>query len=304
MSYQFEGFLPEVLGEVTEYRDIAVGVEPDTPNNIFRDQSQYNEQNLIVRDKTMIDGIKEAEKRAVMSELWADENLSGRDVADEYNRRFGTLLTPKMVQYKIQHQIRKWERIGLKAVATRKAMALARIEQLEALAQDAYFASMEGRTIEGHQSTIDQVQKKSKKNNNTIREQVESVFAEVAGRNGYVPNEVLNPDGALADNVELVNQKIHQYRKLEHNKAGDVKFLKLMRDLNRDRIDIYNLTKYDTEDDPNKQAALLTDDERTTRVNTIFHNAKIRAIAGTMGLAQPEPLGGFKEETENADAYQ
>lgn len=203
----------------------------------------------------------------------------------------------------IDEQVRFWRKEGTKHIDDKKAMMLAKIDMIEEMATNAYFASMEGRSTYTYEKQLNSVKtqneqdalrenglpnsyetKQRKPLMNRVQDSFEDAWADVP-----IKSDDLRPtftDGNLPNSLLVLNEKIKEFRRLETNKAGDPRWLKLMLDCIEKRAKLWGLYVKDAiADDDDRQFARMTDKERMGRVGNILEQ-----VAGRVAAKQPALL--------------
>lgn len=245
-----------------------------------------------IRDKLLM-----AQMKSGMAALWADGQTYAQiaeQISDYYNLEGDERISAHGIQYHIKTMLDYWRQKGLAKMDERQAVILARFDQLEALALEAYFASMEGKKTT-HKNK--QIEKARSKDRLKKMSRAEKEKREEEGKKA----PMFIDTGTLLDldNLVEVGRKIQKNTRFEESRAGDSKFLNLVFSINRERakiLGLYNRKDHGTADD---EAAKLTDTQRQQRLATLFSAAKSRRALSTNQtmLAEPAPLGGFQEET-------
>lgn len=254
-----------------------------------------------VRDKMTM-----AMMKADMAALWRDGETY-RDIAeavsDKYNLTGDQRLKSNGIHYHIKSMLDFWRQKGLARMDERQAMLLARLDQIESLALEGYFASMEGKKTSHVNKQIQRAKSKDRKDQllDKVLDQRES---ESRDDKRYKINKKQAPlfqdTGELADLLVTTQEKIDEHVRLEENSAGDVKFLALMFNINKERASLLGLHNRKEMLDPDQESAKLTDEQRHQKLATILTAARERREASTGLLAPPAPMGGFQEGHEPA----
>ena len=239
-----------------------------------------------VRDKLTM-----SEMKARMATLWKDGEFYS-SIADKVSDEFGLTgearLKANSISYHIKEMLRYWREVGLLSVDEKQAMALARWEQLEAMATEALFISMQGKSTKNYEKTIDRA--RSRDRAEWIREEIahERVQATLRG----VPIET-HGTGGIEDVLEVTAEKIKEYERHEESSAGDPRWLALLIDIHDKRCKMWNLYSKPTDGrNPDQELARLPDDVRDSRIASVV-TAAIMRKTGEKGLLAPSaPLGG------------
>lgn len=90
--------------------------------------------------------------------------LYGEDVPiSDIAAQFG--VTANSVQHIVRDQIEKWQRYNLETVDRKKALVLARVDQIERLSMESFFLSMQGRRVDIKETHLEGRSKKGKYKN-------------------------------------------------------------------------------------------------------------------------------------------
>lgn len=246
-----------------------------------------------VRDK-----ITMGQMKARMASLWKDGKLYATiadAVSDEFGLEGDHRFKANNIHYHIKEMLRYWRETSLLSVDERQAMLLARLDQLEMLITEAYFASMQGKQVKGYERQINRILKKPDEALDEFKEQIES---EREGLTRKQKKRMLHTNGELEDLLAITEEKIKEVSRVEDVGYGDPKLLKLLLDVNDRRARLWQM--YNRKDGANadQEMAKLSDDQRVERMAAILHNARMRKSGDKGRLAPAAPLGGFKDGTE------
>ena len=246
-----------------------------------------------VRDKMTM-----AMMKADMAALWRDGETYkdiAEAVSDKYNLEGDMRLKGNGIHYHIKSMLDYWRDKGLARMDERQAMILARLDQIESLALEAYFASMEGKKTHQYNKQIQRARSEDRKKQ-LLDKEVETREAQRNADKRKTKHPLFQDTGELADLLVVTAEKIDDHVRHEENQAGDPKFLAIMFNINKERAKILGLHNRKEMLDPDQEAAKLSDEQRQHRIATILSAARERRQASANMLAEPSPLGGFKEE--------
>lgn len=240
------------------------------------------------------DNILMAQMKADMAALWANgdkyDDIAER-ISDRYNLDGDQRITSYTIHYHIKSMLEYWRQKGRALIDERQAIILARFDQLEALALEAYFESKQGQTTKSRERQIDRIRDKDQVSSALERER--------EGRDGNKrKKELFIETGDLSDNdiyLEL-HQRVKKTTRTTDNHPGDVKFLNLIFSINRERGKILGLYNRKDQPDGDREAAKLSDEQRQDKLLTLISAARDRHEKKASMLADPSPLGGFPEE--------
>jgi hypothetical protein len=209
-------------------------------------------------------------------------------------------LSPKTVQYHVQQMVEYWRGVGLKSMDEKQAMLLARIDQIEMLATEAYFASMQGKSVTNWERQIQRARSKAAERGN--RERVKGDRMSAAAEGGLEAVRAVEDEqqeGQLPDILVTTEEKIKEYERIEESPAGDPRWVTIMLDCVDKRAKLWGAyVKEMGADDPDREYAMLSDKERETRMATVLQNAAQRRQQRLGALAPSAPLGGHPEGEE------
>lgn len=250
-----------------------------------------------VRDKLSMGIMK-----STMAALWRDGDTY-KDIAEKINVQYDLdedhRITSHTIHYHIKAMLDYWRQKGLALMDERQAIILARFDQIESLALEAYFASMEGKETVQYNKQIERARSGDRVKQLSAKERAKRE-AEMKTKNRKGPkhqtldaqtNELL----PVQDMLEITNKKIQRNIRHEQNQAGDPKFLTIIFNINRDRAKILGLYSSREQLDGDGEAAKLTDEQRQSRVATIISASRERRQAQLGMLADPAPMGGFRD---------
>lgn len=280
-------------------------------------KSEEKWDNIFVHDKSpnhskVLSGIRMAEAKARIAMLYNDD-ITQAEIARIIQEEFGLeSFSMSQVAYQIKRMLEYWRKVALKNIDQKQAMALTRLQQIEDLALDAYFRSMEGKVTTYQEQSINEL-KSSKKKAQEIREAVKIEAAQYKEQttNGAkkVEEKEWDIDPTVIEKVLVeTGAIIKKYERIESNAAGNPKFLDLMLKCNQERCRIWGIyTKSEDVLSPEQEFAALSDVERTSRLQAILQKVSVRANTNIeeskahsnseiSTLAKPAPLGGFIDD--------
>lgn len=250
-----------------------------------------------VRDKLTM-----AEMKARMSALWKEGDTYpeiAQKVSDEFGLVGDARISSNGIAYHIKHQLEYWRTMGLLHIDERQAMILAKYEQLEMIATEAYFTSCQGKTTTHHQKQTERA--RSKDREAILLEQIRAERERrQENQRGTQPTfDPIYNEEELKDSLAIVQQKISKYTRKEENLAGDPKWVAILIDINDKRAKLWGLHSRKGPDSDEAERARLTDQERDERLAAVLSAAASRKQQqGDTNLAPPAPLGGWKEEDD------
>lgn len=263
------------------------------PEIVDRQQNGYSERVgfELGRKLDMLPSSANARLKAEIVALH-ESGVTADEVAETVNEQYDLAITGGSVRSIVSQAVGYWRKMGAKSVDEKRALVLTRIDQLERLALRGYYNSMRGKKTTFVEKQIEKL-KKSEKSvaalRQAIREEMESAQEE--------EREVdLFNTGLIEDILVTTAEKTKTYERFEENASGDVKFLNLMRSLNRDRAELWQLSHKDLREDPDAETAKLSDEERTKRIDAVIATARNNREKAMSLMAEAAPLGGFEEE--------
>jgi hypothetical protein len=242
------------------------------------------------------DKLTMAEMKAQISAMWknGDRHI---DICKRVNEEFALeddeQITTHTIQYHIKQQIEYWRQQGLINIEEKQAMILARYDQLESIATEAYFASCEGQRTYHFRKQEHRARSK---------EMDKHIMKSILGKNRKARSKgkkiEINGNGDMMDNLMLTQQKVDEATKVEERQAGDPRWLALMIEINSKRAQLWGLLSRAEQSSQEQEFARLPDEVREKRMAAILQQAQARRnkSLGLGDLASSSPLGGFKEE--------
>lgn len=255
-----------------------------------------------VRDK-----ITQGIMKASMAALWRDGDTYVeicRKINEQFNLDPETeAISPHTIHYHVKSMLDYWRQKAAARIDERQAAILTRFDQVEALALEAYWASCEGKSTQQKNKQITRARSDERLDNQVKKEVAtrEGMFNGRSTENTRNKKFSWATDGdleGLEDSLSEVQERIQNNVRTESNHAGDVKFLSLVFQINRERAKILGLYQKRDVDDASGQAALMSDEQREARVVNILKAARERREKQANMLADPAPLGGFQEDVE------
>lgn len=247
------------------------------------------------------DSLAQAQLRAGIAALWRDGE-GYQEIANQINDSYGLSISKNAIHYHVKAMLAFWRKLTLARLDERQAMLLARIDQIEMLACEAYFQSMQGRMTNMHEKQIERAKSNDtkKKLQKNIRKEREDIKKNKKNARDRAKLDIdYNEDGDIFDILVTTSEKIKEYARNEENPAGDPRFLQIMLDCNKQRAQLWGmLNRKDAESD-DKNIAKLTDEDRANRLAIILHDVAVRRTKNTGALAPTAPLGGFKDNEGN-----
>ena len=254
------------------------------------------------------DKLTMAEMKTMMSSMWR-EQYTYVEIAEKVNDEFALegddRIKPTTISYHIKSLLDSAKKRAAMHITERQALILARYDQIEWLATEAYFASMETDTInyerqvkkarsrerekqiaDGYKRECRRVEKINKKRKAAHRELLPMP----------VPTDPVVGD--LPDLLEVTSENIKEYERKESKPAGDPRWVAMLIDITDKKAKLFHLLEKRDGENPDQELAKLTDEERVSRLAAVLHAAKSRATGDKGLLAPPSPLGGFAEGDE------
>lgn len=248
----------------------------------------------------------QAQMKAEIASLWRDGEsypVIAEVISDRYNLEGPERITGNAVHYHVKRMLQYWRQQGLARMDERQAMCLARLDQIESLAVEAYFASMEGKRTTQYNKQIERARSKEREQQILEAEKKSREGDKIRVRNSPSDNQAWGPNkaakmaetGELEDLMVVTQEKINRNVRLEENQAGDPKYLAIMFNCNRERAKIFGLYQQVNALNPDQESAKLSEEDRMQRVATLLSNARERRQASANMLATPAPMGGWKD---------
>lgn len=283
-----------------EKKDTYKGVTP-------RDQMTVTQKRAMLGQDTYrhLRPAQRAELKARIAMLYADDEFLD-DIAEVINEEFGfegdASLDVRSVRYYVRKQVEYWRKISVANIEVKQAAVLERINQIEQLALEGYYASMEGKSIRKIEREIKDA--KSKPRFKAIRNAVKAEYAKAKAEK----REVNLTDEMFLENILIkTSEKMKEYEALEENLSGNPKFLEIILKCNQERCKIWGL--YIRQADmmtQEQQFAAMDDKERTQRIAALIQSVKnressqnspVEAVNSEVSsLARPAPLPKSQSE--------
>lgn len=254
-----------------------------------------------VRDKQT-----QAQMKAEMASLWRDGEsypVIAETISDRYNLEGDERIKGDAVHYHVKRMLQYWRQQGLARMDERQAMCLARLDQIESLAVEGYFASMEGKRTTQYNKQIERARSKDREQQLLDAEKKKREGTKIRVRNA--PSDIAKyggnkaaltaETGELLDLMVVTQEKIAHNVRNEENQAGDPKYLAIMFNCNRERAKILGLYQQTQSLNADQESAKLSEEDRQQRVATLLSNARERRQATANMLADPAPMGGFQD---------
>ena len=262
--------------------------------------------------------LRQAQMRSTIAALYAGDNTIAA-IIEMTQEEFGLdePLSVSQVKGHIKAQVDYWRIQGLKHIDDKQALVLARIDQIEELATNAYFLSMQGRMTYNFERQIERA--REQKTQEKRRERIftkskpkdiidEELWAEtgeeVRTREAQEILEGEAPNGNIEDFLVTTSEKLKEYKRFEDTGAGDAKFLAIMLDCVDKRCKLWGLYIRDkNQENPDSAFAAMSDTDKFDRIGVLLQGAKERlalnpgeSVTESDPLAPQAPLGGFLEE--------
>lgn len=251
-----------------------------------------------VRDKLTM-----GEMKARMAALWkAGDTLPeiAAKVSDEFNLVGGERFSSGSIGYHIDRLKKYWRDVGLLHIDERMSMILARYDQLEMLAMEAYFASCGGRSTTHYEKSSNRARSKEREKLllEQIQEERERRREELSGNKKDNPAFQFEFDnGELEDILITTEEKIKEYSRVDTNLAGDPKWVSILVDINDKRAALWGMKNRRGPSNEDQERAKLSDEQRDARLAAVLSAAAHRRAQGQQetNLAPMAPLGGWEE---------
>lgn len=240
-----------------------------------------------------------AHMKARIAALWC-QGEAYADIARTVEKEFDlpvATVQPTAVGHHVRQCLAYWREKSLISIDDRLAMVLARYDQLEILATEAYFASMKGDVTRIYDKQVKRIHEKEfearllakvqKARPNKNRKEDDPMM--IADR--YADTK------ANQHRMIEIEQRIKEHTKTRETPAGNPKFLSIMIDINDKRAKLWGLHHKSAFDSDSVAAAKLSDEERESRVAALLNQAKMRHSKNLGSLAPASPLGGFQDNT-------
>lgn len=279
-----------------------------------------SDMSLRRKGSSKFDDISLAQAKARMAFLYKEgEQLAeiGKQISYEFHLE--KPLSPQLISYHVREMINYWRSKGQLHIEDKQALWLARLDQIEMLATEAYFASVRGKKTTYQETLI------NKLNTPAVKKALKKVLEEEWGdgddekrssgrkfkkgrrfKNSHKRDYLMDDESLvdiLIDTAEQNAEKHKTWERFEENQAGDPRFLAIMIQISDQRARAWGLYDRAKKLDADQDMARLGDNERTKRLMAIVTTAMQRqsVAAGTSGLAPSAPLGGFKEGEKPAE---
>lgn len=248
-----------------------------------------------------------AEIKASMAALWKQDNTYveiAMKINEEFNISEDETFSANSVSYHIKSLLDANRKSAMLHINERQAMILARYDQLEMLATEAYFASMESKTTH-YERMI-----KRAKTKDRMQEMVKSLERgrkavdnenKKRAKNHRPKIKFQEPDpiiGEMPDILQQTAENIKEYSRLEEKPAGDPRWIAMLIDITDRKAKLFGLLNRSDVANPDQELAKLSDEERRARMAAVLHTAMTTRTQDTGMLAPAGPLGGFKEGEE------
>ena len=276
-----------------------------------------SDMSLRRKGSSKFDDISLAQAKARIAFLYKEGEVLaeiGEQVAEEFGLE--KPLSPQLVSYHVREMINYWRQKGQLHIEDKQALWLARLDQIEMLATEAYFASVRGKKTTYHETLI------NKLNTPQVKKALKQVLEDEwydredekrsegrklkklkkKKRRDYLMDDESLVD-ILIDTAEQNAEKHKTWERFEENRAGDPRWVAIMVQVSDQRARAWGLYDRAKKLDADQDMARLGDNERTNRLMAIVTTAIQRqsVAAGTSGLAPAAPLGGFKEGEKPAE---
>lgn len=248
------------------------------------------------RDKLIMGQMK-----ARMAALWRD-GVRYNEIIETINEEFdlneesgSRPLTVKALGQHIESMLRYWREKSLGHVDEKQAIVLARYDQIEQLATEAYFASCQGQETKSYDKQLVRARTKARYEDirdNVMEDREAAVYPNMPKAERLVrPNNQGEVMGIMQDTAEKIKTQ-HKHRL---NPAGDPRWVTIMVDINYKRSQLWQLLNNKEAPNSDQELAKLSDEQRTEKIASLIAQARNRALGNLGNLAPASPLGGFVE---------
>lgn len=239
-----------------------------------------------------------AKLKASIANLW-NQGIYQDDIAEMVSDEFGLegeeRLNTALVSHHVRSMLNYWRDQSVLSIDEKQSALLARYDQIDALATQAYFLSMQGKATYHEERQIKHARE---------RERIKDIREELHNDNVKLTKKerkaLLGTIGELEDALSLTEETIKEYSRMEETAPGDVKFLRVMIECNDRRAQLWGLKNRKEAATGDQELAKLSDDQRYERLAAIFHAAATRKTGDRGTLAPPSPLGGFEGDDPTA----
>lgn len=252
------------------------------------------------------DKLTMAEMKSQMSALWK-EQYTYVEIADKINEQFALegddQVKPNNIQYHIKSLLDTARKQSALHINERQALILARYDQIEMLATEAYFASMQSDTT-NYERMVKQARSKDREKQILETYQREKKRVERINKKRAAAHRKLLPvptmdsvRGDLPDLLVTTAENIKEYIRTESKPAGDPRWIALIMDIQEKRAKLFGLLNRTDISNPDQDLAKLPDEERESRMAALLHRVQTRATGDVGNLADPSPLGGLDRKS-------
>lgn len=263
------------------------------------------EARLPLEKRPGLEEVTQAQIRAEMAALYK-EGESHAEIAERLNEKYGLQGPYRMTSGTISKNISAlksyWRAVGALHIDEKQALLLSRLDYLEAICINAYFASCEGKRTSYYERQLDRA--KSKERQKNIKEDLE------AEREGRVSKrakdnpvqkakELMFSDlGNDEENVTVLAEKIKKFERTETSMAGDPRWMAQILNITEQRAKLLQMYNRKAPDDEDVKRAKLSDEERRQRFAAVINQVAIRKQieSGATNLAPAASLGGTRAD--------
>jgi len=267
--------VPEILVPPSEKKKWDGGYFP---------ASRYTEGSIRHKQET----VRVAQMKVRMLALYKEDHTYP-EIANQINQEFGTSIGHHNVIYHIKNMLEYWKTQSADTFEHKQALVLAGIAQIEEMATEAYFRSMQGKETKVYEKQI------SRMRSHEYRKIIKQTFDEEVKKAQLEGRDPQFPEDKLPDLLKDQQEKIKKYRRIDGLGAGNDKFLRIMLDCVEKRAKIWNLYKDQQALNPEQEAASLTDEERKSRLANVINMAMARKLENQGRLSPGGPLGEVHE---------
>lgn len=255
--------------------------------------------------KTRLDSITHQRLTAQITGLYKDGKYLG-EITEQINIEYGLenerALTSENVRDVIRAQVDYWRKAGLWSIDEKMAYALARNDQIEALAYESFKLSCQGKKTVFFEKKINRAKATSPKNPKIeSRREAEEEMRPEFEQSLLTKEEDPKRLGKIEELLTITGEDLKEYTRIEANEAGDPRWLVIMQNCGKERAKLWGLYTKEKENNQDEEFARLGNEERAKRISAILAEAKMRRENYVSNLAPSSPLGGHPEKPEEKE---
>jgi hypothetical protein len=243
-----------------------------------------------------------AQMKAHMSLMWANGEsypAIAEQISDTFELEGEDRLSANNIAYHIKQMLKLWRERSMVHMDDKQAAVLARYEQIESLATEAYFASMQGQKTTVYKKQMEKARSKEREAETVAQYREEKRKIMERNKKRKKKGKKLLPlpkleDFDMMDQLIETQEKIEEMEKMEEKRAGDPRFLQIIVDINKQRAHLWGLLHKTPELGGNETK--MSDEDKLKRLANLISGAKSRAEDQMGRLAPPGPMGGFEAE--------